>query len=258
MHDSRGAAAHGRGIGLSTSEQSDLQRLTRDHNWTEIDTRFGERFARDTGLPRGDIQDMARTSLLRDRGHRDAFRSTYRQMHGAEFNPRQRNNRNIAATAERLVRERPELRPVLEQLDGSHTSLGYYLGRGDTAENLNGWFARAAETELGPGRGAGLIQDVNPVTTEARHVGNFMHARSAVAQAGLTGEARTQMLGRISRQFHGAPGAARGHFFHDGDYSRPRAQSPEQMDQLLRSFLANDRRAQSDENFMRNYRNSAG
>jgi hypothetical protein len=253
MHDGRRGPASARRLGLSPAERTELRGLVEGRRWDEAEARFGARFTESTGLPASELRAMGQTAVLRDPAHRAEFRRLYREQHGVDFDPRRRDNDRMAATARRLAESRPELAEAAERLGGSYSSLGYYLGRGDTAENLNGWYARAAEGALGRERFVGLVESVNDVSTEARHVRNFMRARAALADSGLSGEARTRMLARLSRQFHGAPGAALDTFFHGRDLSRPRAHSPAEAERLLQRLLSNDRRRQSDENLLRRY-----
>ncbi len=250
MHKSRGHARHARKLGLSAGERGDLQRMVKARDWAGVQSRFGDRFAQGTGIPAGEIQGMAQTSLLKDKSVRDEFRKVFQEVNGHKFNPGRRRNAELAKASEEMVRRHPELQPVLQRLGGSHTSMGYYLGRGNTAEIMHGWYARGTEAALGKSRAHGLIKDLNPVTTELRHVSNYRKATAAVAQSGLTGADRSRAIGRIARQFHGAPGSARRRFF---DKGKPRATSPAELQQLLDRHYSSTNRRQSDKLFLRHY-----
>jgi len=244
--------AAARRLGIERSERTQIRAMTRRGDWSGLQDQYGERFARDTGLAPSAIGEMGRSSLLTRRDLRRDFQSRYRRMHGEAFNPRRRNPERMAATAREVADAHPELHDVAGQMGGSYSSLGHYLGRGDSAENLHGWYTRAVDRSLGgEGQTDQLLRRLDPVTTEGRHVRNFMRARAAVSRSGMSGSARDEAIGRIARQYHGSPGAAQARFFERG---RPRAQSPGDVDRLLQEMLTNDRRRQSDEAFLRRLR----
>lgn len=247
----RERAAQLRDAGLTEAEATDLARLTRAGDYEAIEARFGERFAERTGLPASEIRALAETSVLRRPDLRAEWARTFERVHGHEFDPDNRNNDEIRAATEAFVADHPELEGLRDRI--GNVSMGYYLGRGDTAENSQGWYARAAAGTMTRGEFDALMADVDPVTTRLRHLRNFERGREAVDATGATGAARTELIGRIARQFHGAPGFAREHFLPDG-HARFHSEA------ALRTDLAElaPRRAASDRAFLRNYREVVG
>jgi hypothetical protein len=198
---------------------------------------LSERFESATGLPSSAIDEMIATRVLRDPAMREAFAAQYRHDHGADFDPSHRDGARMAETAGHLALAHPEIDRALRVLggdDAAATSLGHYLGVGDSAENLLGWHARAASTACGETRFGSLLAAIDGTTSRAREVEDFERALAAVSGiSDLHGEARVTTLARIGRIFHGAPTRAREALFVDGRLDAPRCQSRAELDTLL-------------------------
>lgn len=197
----------------------------------------GARFESTTGLSASALDDLVATRALRDPSMREAFAAQYEHDHGVAFDPANRDGTRMAESARHLGLAHPEVERALTLLggdDAAATSLGHYLGVGDSAENLLGWHERAASTVMGRERFAALLGSADTTTSHAREVEDFESALASVAGVSdLHGDARVETLARIARIFHGAPTRARESLFVDGRLDSPRCHSRAELDALL-------------------------
>ncbi len=235
--DGREATASTSALRLDGSEASRIGALASAGDCAGLRAAVGSRFAATTGLPASALDELVATRALREPAMREAFAAQYLHDHGAAFDPAHRDGARMAESARQLAIAHPEIARALSVLGGDDTaatSLGHYLGVGDSAENLLGWHARAASTVCGESRFSSLLESVDATTSRARELDDFEHALAAVAHVtDLTGEARVATLARIGRIFHGAPTRAREALFVDGRLDAPRCHTRAELDTLL-------------------------
>ncbi len=208
----------------------------------ELDASMGARFVETTGLPRDALTALVETRALRRTELRDEFRRRYAADHRVAFDPAHRDSGRMARTAQALAASHAALAAVLTRLGGdagAAASLAHYLGVGDLAENLHGFYARAASEALGRDEYAAILARVDPITTRLRELANFEHAIAAVdGVPDLHGVERARMLGRVGRCFHGAPARARAAFFFGGELRRPRATTASELEAAIQEYRA--------------------
>lgn len=236
---------------LTAREAQDLRGLVEARRWSDLVARFGARFAEGTGLPGTELAFMAMTRLLLDSRFKNEWLAEFRRLHGRAFHPRHRRGEEMEATSVALIRTQPALQHLYQRLGG--VSLGYYLGRGRPNENRAAWYARAAANYLGSEALEALLRRIDPLTTRLRHIENFNHALRAVREAQLTGGQRTVLLGRIARQFHASPAAARRRFFTN---NVPKFRTATELEGALRSFSSDLQ--ESDQRWLAEYRSVTG
>lgn len=238
--DQRDAASAQRRAGLSASDAESARRLATAGDRAALIARFGRRFASSTGLGEAAIAEVADTVSLRRRDVREAFAARYRRDHGTAFDPTSRDMSRMCASARAIARERRELARLIDRFGGGDAgaaSLAHYLGVGDVAENLYGWYARAASAAVGARRYDALLLALDPLSTRMRELSNFESAIAAVrAVRDLAGVERARMLTRLARCFHGAPGRARDAFFFDDDLARPRATRAAELEAAIQEY----------------------
>ena len=204
---------------------------------TRLRALVGSRFEDTTGVDASALEDLVFTRTVRDPEMRAAFLAQYEHDHGAPFDPAHRDGALMAQTARHTALAHPSIARVLASLgddDGAATSLGHYLGVGDSAENLLGWHARAAATACGTDRFASLLEAIDRTTSRARETEDFERALAATAGiSDLEGDARVATLARIGRLFHGSPTRAREALFEGGRLDSPRCRSRAELDTLL-------------------------
>lgn len=235
---------------LSSQRLSQIEKLVAARRWRSLVAHFGADFAASTGLAAEELASLARTSLLEDPTYRRQFVELYRRLHGRSFSRGSREPAKMAQTARRITKRHPELWPVLQSLGGANqgaVSLGHYLGVGDVAENVHGWYAHAAQSVVGYRRFDAAIRQIASVTDHMRHMDDVKMALAAVSMAAdLKGLAKARLVARLARRFHGAPARAKRYFFFDLQGSRPRFQNASELRRGLAGYMRSYGRDWSD------------
>ncbi|MBX3251165.1 MAG: hypothetical protein KF901_28570, partial [Myxococcales bacterium] len=255
-------AHHPRAIeasGLDRASMVDARMLVQAGDFDTLVERYGDRFSATTGIPADELRALGQTEVLTRDELREAFRAQFAVDHGVEFDPSRRDGAQIIHTVDNLSLTHPELEDVLARLgegQGSLAAVGHYLGVGDVAENLHGWYARGAQSAVGAPRLDGFLQRLDPLSSGLRNLQNVERALAAVSGVrGLQGADRARVVTRLARCFHGAPSTARQAFFENGDLSRPRFRDVSSLEAALDRYV--ERRPWSDARVVRAFESLA-
>jgi len=233
----RDVSASASTLGLSDARLAEVRRAATAGDAHALRSAIGADFERATGISSSALDALVDTRAVRDPAMRAAFAAQYEHDHGVAFDPAHRDAGRMAETARHVALAHPELARALSDLGGDQTaatSLGHYLGVGDSAENLLGWHARAASSVCGEARFSSILASIDTTTSRSREVEDFDRALMAVAGiSDLDGEARVGTLARIARMFHGSPTRTRAALFENGHFDAPRCRTRAELDALL-------------------------
>lgn len=237
-------AANARTLGVTPPEFADIRARVSTGDFEGVAERYGDRFEAATGIDGAALRDLVESSLFRRADLQSAFEGSYRRTHNVAFDPEHRNSTRMAEALGAMLDDHPELQGLTDRMGAP--SVSHYLGCADRQELGYGWATRAIAGEGGQAGLEPMLRAIDGLSSRARHVRNFKRAVGVMAKVrDVGGEARTRLLGRLSRLAHGSPESIHDHFEVNPPTSRA------EVDAAFNTIRQSARRRRSDDNFVR-------